>query len=67
MVNGILSPVAFGIRQIGFDFDRHVVCLSSDGGGKKLGHFGGVSGATVVVDIWNMEARVTSAGGLIRD
>ena len=25
MVNGILSPVAFGIRQIGFDFDRHVV------------------------------------------
>jgi hypothetical protein len=32
-----------------------------DGGGKKLGHFGGVSGTTVVVDIWNMEARVTSA------
>jgi hypothetical protein len=27
-----------------------------DGGGKKLGHFGAVSGATVVVDIWNMEA-----------
>jgi len=25
MVNGILSPVAFGIRQIGFDFDRHTV------------------------------------------
>ena len=25
MVNGILSPVAFGIRQIGFDFDRHIV------------------------------------------
>ena len=34
---------------------------SHDGGGKKLGHFGGVSGTTVVVDIWNMEARVTSA------
>jgi hypothetical protein len=27
--------------------------LQDDGGGKKLGHFGGVSGATVVVDIWN--------------
>lgn len=25
MVDGFLSPVAFGIRQIGFDFDRHVV------------------------------------------
>jgi hypothetical protein len=24
-VDGILSPVAFGIRQIGFDFDRHIV------------------------------------------
>jgi len=34
-----------------------------DGGGKKLGHFGGVSGATVVVDIWKMEARVRSAPG----
>ena len=25
MVNGFLSPVAFGIRQIGFDFDRNFV------------------------------------------
>ena len=25
MLNGFLSPVAFGIRQIGFDFDRHFV------------------------------------------
>lgn len=25
MVDGVLSPVAFGIRQIGFDFDRHIV------------------------------------------
>ena len=25
MVNGFLSPVALGIRQIGFDFDRHFV------------------------------------------
>lgn len=25
MVEGILSPVAFGIRRIGFDFDRHLV------------------------------------------
>jgi hypothetical protein len=33
-----------------------------DGGGEKLVHFGGVSGATDVVDIWNMEARVTSVG-----
>jgi hypothetical protein len=33
----------------------------SDGGGEGMGHFGGVSGATVVVDLWNMEARVTSA------
>jgi len=24
-VDGVLSPVAFGIRQIGFDFDRHIV------------------------------------------
>jgi hypothetical protein len=38
----------------------------SDGGGEKLGHFGGVSGATVVVDIWNVEASVTSVR-LIRD
>jgi hypothetical protein len=30
-----------------------VLQRSADGGGKKLGHFGGVSGATVVVDIWN--------------
>lgn len=24
-VDGVLSPVAFGMRQIGFDFDRHIV------------------------------------------
>jgi Aspartyl protease len=24
-VDGVLSPLAFGIRQIGFDFDRHIV------------------------------------------
>jgi hypothetical protein len=24
-VDGVLSPAAFGIRQIGFDFDRHIV------------------------------------------
>jgi RNA-directed DNA polymerase len=68
---GPLSPLLSNIVLDEFDRElerrRLRFARYADGGGKKLGHFGGVSGATVVVDIWNMEARVTSAGGLIRD
>jgi hypothetical protein len=50
------------LLKLGFELSEATVAKYIDGGGKKLGHFGGASGATVAVDIWNMEARVTSAG-----
>ena len=32
--DGILSPVAFGIRQIGFDFDNHIISWTRSGFGQ---------------------------------